>query len=184
MIRLAVAALLALSTATAAVADVWTAIPSTSEIRFRVSALGGQQTGRFGDWTASIDFEPGRPQDAEVDLTIKAASLVMDNRSLNGMARGDGFLDADDHAEIRFRLTSLTPTGAAHYQAAGQVTVKGRTRTVRFPVDLRITGDTAQMTGGFSLRRADFGIGTSGPWNALTGRDVRVDVTLNARRQP
>ena len=157
MIRLAVAALLALSTATAAVADVWTAIPSTSEIRFRVSALGGQQTGRFGDWTASIDFEPGRPQDAEVDLTIKAASLVMDNRSLNGMA---------------------------HYQAAGQVTVKGRTRTVRFPVDLRITGDTAQMTGGFSLRRADFGIGTSGPWNALTGREVRVDVTLNARRAP
>ena len=116
MIRLAVAALLALSTATAAVADVWTAIPSTSEIRFRVS--------------------------------------------------------------------SLTPTGAAHYQAAGQVTVKGRTRTVRFPVDLRITGDTAQMTGGFSLRRADFGIGTSGPWNALTGREVRVDVTLNARRAP
>lgn len=184
MRRLAVAALLALATASSALADVWMAAPATSEIRFRVSAFGGEQRGRFQDWTATIDFEPSRPSAARVSLTVKSASLAMDNRSLSRMATGADFLDAARHPDIVFRLTSLTPVSATRYDAVAEVTVKGRTRTVRFPADLRITGDTAQMTGGFSLERADFGIGTSGPWNALTGRQVRVDVTLNARRGP
>ena len=49
-------------------------------------------------------------------------------------------------------------------------------------VDLRVTGDRAHLTGAFVLNRADFGIGTSGPWNRLVGRQVTVRVALQAQR--
>jgi hypothetical protein len=59
--------------------------------------------------------------------------------------------------------------------------VKGRRRDIAFPVDLRVAGERAQLTGAFTLDRADFGIGTSGPWNRLVGRQVTVRVALQAR---
>lgn len=184
MRRAVVAALLALTAAGSALADTWVPIVSGSEIRFGVRAMGVQQTGRFRDWDASIEFEPDQPETANVSLTIDSASLRMDNGALQGMATGRDFLDTGRYPSIVFRLTSLSQINERRYQAVADVTVKGHTRSVRFPVDLRITGDTAQMTGGFSLRRSDFGIGTTGPWNALAGRDIRVDVSLNARRAP
>jgi hypothetical protein len=49
-------------------------------------------------------------------------------------------------------------------------------------VDLRVEGDRAQMTGGFDVDRAAFGIGTSGPWNRAVSRQVNVQVSLRARR--
>jgi polyisoprenoid-binding protein YceI len=60
--------------------------------------------------------------------------------------------------------------------------VRGVTREITFPVDLRVEGDRAQMTGGFDVDRAAFGIGTSGPWNRAVSRQVNVQVSLRARR--
>ena len=47
---------------------------------------------------------------------------------------------------------------------------------------VRVEGDRAQMTGGFDVDRAAFGIGTSGPWNRAVSRQVNVQVSLRARR--
>ena len=59
--------------------------------------------------------------------------------------------------------------------------MKGRTRATDFPLDLRVTGTRAQLAGAFMIDRADFGIGTSGPWNRLVGRQVTVRVAIQAR---
>ena len=97
-------------------------------------------------------------------------------------ATGPAFLDAARYPQIRFDLQSLQPVGGNRYTARATVTIKGVTRPVSFPVDLRLTGDRAHLTGAFALNRADFGIGTSGPWNRLVGRQVTVRVGLQAHR--
>ncbi len=95
-----------------------------------------------------------------------------------------GCLDAlaANHPTVRMQLRSLEPLGAARYTARADVTIKGRTRSITFPVDLSAEGDRAQMTGNLSLDRAAFGIGTSGPLNGLIARQVTVRVSLTARR--
>lgn len=96
-------------------------------------------------------------------------------------AIGPGFLDAARYPTIRVDLTSLESRGGDRYTARADITVKGRTRAVVFPLDLRISGDRAHLAGAVTLDRADFGIGTSGPWNSLVGRQVIVRVALQAR---
>ena len=167
----------------AARADIqpWAVVPSESSIAMRVGSPLGQRSGRFERWTGDIRFDPQAPEQAEVSIAVEAASLRMDDRALTRTAVGPSFLDTARHPRIVFQLRSLEPTGTQRFQARADITMKGVTRPVTFPTTLRSDGRTAQMTGGFSLDRAAFGIGTRGPWNGLIGRQVRVDVVLATR---
>lgn len=159
----------------------WSVDPAQSAITMRIRAAGLTQTGSFQDWSGDIRFDPTAPESARVAIEVRAASIRMRETALTNRAAGPDFLDVERFPAIRFRLTSLQPVSPGRFTARAQVTVKGRTREVVFPADLRVTGDTAQMTGGFALDRAAYDIGTQGPWNALIGRQVRVDVSMAVR---
>jgi len=160
----------------------WIAVPSQSSITMRVGSPLGSRTGRFERWAADVRFDPEAPESARVAVTVQSASLRMDNASLTGAALGPALLDSERFPDIRFRLRSLQRVNGERFTAEADVTVKGVTRPVRFPVTLRSAGAGVQMTGGFSLDRADYGIGTQGTWNRLIGRQVRVDISLATRR--
>jgi len=67
---------------------------------------------------------------------------------------------------------------AVHSFAHADVSIKDHTRAITFPVRLEVEGDTARISGDFSLDRADFDLGTSGPLNRLVGPRVQVRVAL------
>ncbi len=159
----------------------WVAMPSSSTITMQVGTPLGQRTGRFTRWTSDIRFDPERPETAHVAIEVETASLRMEDARLTTTAVGSGFLDSGRYPRIAFRLTRLEPAGENRFTAGADITIKGVTRPVTFPATLRSNGRGAQMTGGFSLDRAAFGIGTRGPWNGLIGRQVRVDVSLATR---
>jgi len=159
----------------------WTVVASESSIAMRVGSPLGQRSGRVERWSSDIRFDPAAPEQSQVSIDVDAGSLRMDDGALTRMAIGSAFLDTGQFPRIRFQLRTLAPLGAQRFQAQADITIKGVTRPVSFPVTLRTDGQTAQMTGGFSLDRAAFGIGTRGPWNGLIGRQVRVDVVLATR---
>ena len=159
----------------------WTVITERSSIAMSVTAFGAREVGHFDDWSGDIRFDPVSPEAARVEIDVRSASLRMTHGAATRRAIGPAFLDAGRYPSIRFRLTRLDRIGPDRFTARADVTVKGRSRPVVFPVDLRVDGGTAQMTGGFSLDRDAFDIGTRGPWNAVIGRQVRVDVSLATR---
>lgn len=167
---------------TAATPAPWAFERDGSRIELSVRAFGGSHTGVFEDWRGSADIDPAHPEASRASVTVEAASLKMSPAVATSRAVGPAFLDAARYPTIRFDLQTLEPLGGDHYTARAMVTMKGVTRPIAFPVDLRLTGDRAHLTGGFLLNRADFGIGTSGPWNRLVGRQVTVRVALQARR--
>ncbi|HYC75501.1 YceI family protein [Brevundimonas sp.] len=160
----------------------WVVIRDASTIEMTVRALGGSHHGRFEDWRGDIAFDPEAPGRTRATVVVQTASLRMRTAALTGRATGPAMLDAARHPVIRFELRSLDPLGGDRYSAHADITMKGRTRPVTFPLDLRVTGDRAHLTGAFTLDRTDFGIGTTGAWNRLVGRDVTVRVALQARR--
>lgn len=182
--RLLAALLLALLTPLLAGAapGPWTFEREASRIEMSVRAFGGWRTGRFEDWRGSAVLDRAHPETARATVTVQSASLRMSPSVATRRAIGPGFLDAARHPVIRFDLKSLEPLGGDRYTANADITMKGRTRAVAFPLDLRIDGDRAHLAGALTLDRADFGIGTSGPWNGLVGRQVTVRVALQARR--
>ena len=161
----------------------WVVIRDASTIEMTVRALGGSHHGRFEDWRGDIAFDPEAPDRTRATVVVQTASLRMGSGVLTRRATGPAMLDAASHPVIRFELRSLEPLGGDRYSARAEITMKGRTRPVSFPLDLRVTGDRAHLTGAFTLDRMDFGIGTTGAWNRLVGREVTVRVALQARRQ-
>jgi polyisoprenoid-binding protein YceI len=159
----------------------WEVVRSESTITMRVGSPLGARSGRFERWTGDIRFDPAAPASASVGIEVEASSLRMDDAALTRTALGPAFLDSAAHPRIAFRLRSLEGGSGDRFTARADITLRGVTRPVSFPVTLRTDGRTAQMTGGFSLDRAAFGIGTRGPWNGLIGRQVRVDVVLATR---
>jgi polyisoprenoid-binding protein YceI len=159
----------------------WIFDREASRIEMSVRALGATPTGEFEDWRGSLVPDPARLQDARGSVTVQAASLKMSPALAASRAIGPSFLDAARYPTIRLDLKSLEPLGGSRYTARADITVKGRTKAIAFPLDLRISGERAHLAGALTLDRADFGIGTSGPWNGLVGRQVIVRVTLQAR---
>lgn len=161
----------------------WTVVREASTIEMSVRAFGGSHRGRFEDWRGDIVFDPAAPSRTRATVVVQTGSLKMSPAAVTGRAIGPSFLDARRYPTIRFELQSLDALGGDRYSAHADVTMKGRTRPVTFPVDLRVAGDRAHLTGAFTLDRTDFGIGTTGAWNRMVGREVTVRVALQARRQ-
>lgn len=159
----------------------WTFDKPGSTIELNLSALGQTRRGRFSDWSGSIVFDPSALSRTRASVTVQAASLRLSPSMGTDRAIGPDFLDAARHPTIRFELTGVTPIGGDRYTAQADVTMKGRTRPVSFPVDLSTSGSTARLTGAFTINRADFGIG-SGPWNSMVGRQATVRFNLLARQ--
>lgn len=160
----------------------WSLIKSDSSLSMEVRAFGSAQRGRFEDWRGDITFDPERPEATRADVVVRTASLRMTTNAATQAAQGRDFLDAASHPTVRLQLRSLEALGGARYTARAQVTIKGRSQPVSFPVELRVDGDRARMTGALVLDRTAFSIGTNGPLNSLIARQVTVRVSLAARR--
>ena len=160
----------------------WVVMREASTIELTVRALGGSHRGLFDDWRGDIVFDPAAPERTRATVLVQAASLRMRSSALTRRARSASLLDTARHPVVRFELGSLRPLGGGRHTARAEVTIKGRTRPVSFPVDLRVTGDRAHLAGAFTLDRTEFGIGTTGAWNRILGREVTVRVSLQARR--
>lgn len=161
----------------------WTVVRGESTLALEVRAFGSAQRGRFEDWRGDLTFDPARPADTRADVTVQTASLRMATGAATRQALTRDFLDAERYPTVRLQLRSLEPAGGVRHTARADVTIRGRTRPVSFPVDVRVEGGQARMTGAIVIERADFGIGTSGPWNGLIARQVTVRVALTARRE-
>lgn len=160
----------------------WIMVREASTIEMSVRAFGGSHRGRFEDWRGDFVFDPDSPTRTRATVVVQTGSLKMTPAAVTRRAVGPAFLDVARHPTIRFELQSLEAIGGDRYSARARITMKGRTRPVTFPVDLRVTGDRAHLTGAFTLDRTGFGIGTSGAWNRMVGREVTVRVALQARR--
>ena len=159
----------------------WSVLRDESNITLSVRAVGVTQTGRFSRWASSeIAFDPLAPERAQATIDVQAASLTMQQAALTRHALGPSFLDAENHPLIRFRLVSVRPDREGRFIARADISIRGQTRPVSFPVNWTPSGGTERMTGGFTIDRRAFGVGTGG-WDGWIGRDVRVDVSLALR---
>ena len=72
-----------------------------------------------------------------------------------------------------------TGLGPGRFEVAGQLAIKGVTRELLVPVQLRQAGAVSTASGSFTLKRLQFGIG-DGDWNdpSLVADEVLVRFRL------
>lgn len=108
---------------------------------------------------ASIEMKEGKLQAiSSLSLRIPAKSIkstkgrIMDNKTYEA-------LKAEDHPNIRFKLTASQIKDNNQLIATGQLAIAGSTKTVSFPVMMkRGIDDSITFSGSYSLLMSDYGM--------------------------
>lgn len=143
-------------------------IAEKSSITFTVRQMGVPMEGRFKRFTASMTLDTTRLDKARGSLEIDLSSIDTGLAEADQEVQGKAWFHVAVHPKAIFVLKSISANGSGLYQATGQLTIKGQTREMNFPLRLSPQG---MLTGSVAMKRSDFMIG-EGVW-------AKFDVVAN-----
>jgi len=150
------------------------------QLQVTVQQMGSSVQGSFADWTADITYDEtgdasGKHGSVEVTIAIESLSLG----SVTKQAMGPDYFNVSSFPTAQFSA-DLIKTDQGHV-ARGTLTIRDQSVPVEMPFDLVIEGDTATVSGGLSVDRREFDIGTgmTDPNSLGFGVDIKVDLTAS-----
>ncbi len=171
---------LCLAAAGAAAAD-WRMLADDSRLEFVVAYSGQPAPGVFRRFATELQFDPARPADGRLRVTVATLSADLDSADINEAIAAPEWFDFAHFAAAHFDSETIAADDDGGFVATGRLRLKGIERAIVVPFAWTQAGDRAVMRGELVLRRSWFGIGT-GEWAAtdIIGDDVRVrfDVAL------
>ncbi|MEO0427099.1 MAG: YceI family protein [Pseudomonadota bacterium] len=181
-----VAGMLALAAAPAA-AEPYVLDKSHTVISFQVDHLGFSTVhGVFRDIEADITFDPEAVENTQVSFVVQAGSIDTFWAKRDEHLRNADFFDVENHPEISFVSTSVTPTGGDTAKVEGELTMLGQTQPVTFEAKLNKLGPSPfnpnQQIAGFTVTgeidRTAFGMDYAAPAVSAV-IPVRVDLEMS-----
>jgi len=164
-------------------ADAYRFDPGHTVASFRCGPLGfGWQAGRVSGAQGAVVFDPDRPADSKVEVSLDMSTLHMDWRASDSQVRGPEFLDVTHFPTAEFKSRRITLTGDGTAEVTGDMTLHGVTREVTLTAIIR-RPSTPGARLGFSahgrIRRSDFGIDGMTPFLNDT-----IDLRIEAEAAP
>jgi polyisoprenoid-binding protein YceI len=169
--------------AQASAADSYVIDPVHSSVQWKVQHMGaGHVWGRFTDFSGTLRLDGSAPEQSAVELTVKSASVLTDNEKRDQHLRSPDFFNARQFPVITFKSSAVKPTGPNSAEVAGELTLKGVTRTVTARATRTgAQGDLVGLEATLTLQRSDFGMGF-GVGQGL-GDEVQLLISVEAKRQ-
>jgi polyisoprenoid-binding protein YceI len=145
--------------------------------------------GHFKNIGGTLEFDPGRPEDAWAEVSIAADTLWSGEPERDDHLRSEDFLHVERHPAISFRSTRVEPVARNEYRVTGELAIRGTARSVT--LDVRYLGQCRSpfddtrigFTATTRINRHDFGVS----WNAdlqdggvVVGDDVLISVDVEA----
>lgn len=153
-------------------AGTYTLDKAHASLLFRVSHMGYSMfTAQFSDFDAKLEFNPARPEAAQLTATIDATSINTDfpwpeKVDFDAQLQNKKWLHTTKYPTITYRSTGIEVTGDNTFLVHGELTIRGITKPVAMHVTFNggypgmALDPNARI--GFSahgtLQRSDFGI--------------------------
>jgi polyisoprenoid-binding protein YceI len=173
-------------------AETYNADPAHSEVIFSVRHMTVTRvTGRFNEFTATINGDAAKPETATVEFTIKTASIDTREAGRDKHLKSADFFDVEKFPEITFKSSKITAKGQNKYDVAGTLTMHGVAKEVTLPVTM--AGPVKDPRGnekfGFevstTLNRKDYGVSWNRALDAggvVVSDEVQVAINLEAAK--
>ncbi len=172
---------LAFSTIAAASEAMVAVPPSTITVTFTQENVPVDAS--FKKFTAMIDYEPAHPLDGRANFTIDIASFDLGSPEYNKEILKPEWFDAGHFPSATFQSTSLKATSPTQLIASGNLTIKGKTVPVTFPVTIKDDGKSRVYDGTLQIKRNDFAIG-QGEWKDTDVLADQVTIKVHAVAAP
>jgi polyisoprenoid-binding protein YceI len=146
--------------------------------------------GSFKDFTIVLKSAKDDFSDAEVQSTIKVASLSTDNAMRDGHLKSDDFFNAEKFPEINFKSTSFEKLSDNKYKISGDLTIRDVTKRVTFDAILSGTlktdrGMLAAWKATTTINRFDYNLKWSKTLETgglIVGQDVIITLNLELNK--
>jgi polyisoprenoid-binding protein YceI len=148
---------------TAHAAEYGTLVPAQSQVTFTSKQMNVPVDGKFGKFSAVLNFDPAKPATAKAQIDIDLTSIDVGSPEANSEVSGKGWFDVKAYPTARFISSSVTSLGGGRYEAHGQLSLKGKTRDATIAFTFSTNGNTGVFDGTLTLMRTQFGIG-DGAW--------------------
>jgi polyisoprenoid-binding protein YceI len=152
-----------------------------TQILFFVNHLGfSMSQGEFLDYDGFFMLDRNNLENSSIDVTIKTASVDMDDEKWDASMRGENFFKVERFPEMTFKSTAVELTGNQTADVTGDLTILG----IAKPVTLSVTHNKSDVNpfskkfiAGFSasatINRSDWGMSY-----ALPGVGDEVEIRL------
>ena len=154
-------------------------LPAQSEISFVSKQMGVPVEGRFKQFSASVTFDPKKPEAARIGLTIQTGSASFGAAETDAEVPKAAWFNVGKFPTASFQSSAVKALGGGKFEVRGALTVKGASQDVVVPVSVSQAGAASTATGSFTIKRLDFKIG-DGEWadTSMVANDVLVKFTL------
>lgn len=150
---------------------------------FKINHLGFSTfIGRFGDFDASLDFDPENIENSSLEVIVNTASIDVNLPEFEEELRGSSWFDVENFPQAVFRTTSFVEAvDEDTFVFAGDLTLLGNTAPLTLVVNFHGGGRnflTRRYTLGFSanstFKRSDFGLSNMVSFGI--GDDIELEV--------
>ena len=148
---------------------------SASAVGFTISAsmlFKMKRNGSFNDFTGSLSFDPARPSDTHMDLTVFTASVDMKNAEQDHLLKSSDFFDVDHFPTMHFVSATTTAKADGSFDMTGDMTIRGVTKRMTIPVRMRrdsagVNSSNPVFESNFQIDRTEFGLNGVPKWGGL-----------------
>jgi polyisoprenoid-binding protein YceI len=160
-------------------------------VGFQVRHIYTNVSGKFTDFTGTIQVDRAKPESSTVDFTIQATSIDTSEPRRDQHLRSADFFDVANNPTITFKSTSIKANGKDSWLVTGDFTMHGVTKSVVLPVTLLGEGkdpfgnEKMGLETGLTINRKDYGL----TWNkaletggVLVGEEVKVQIAIEANK--
>ncbi len=158
-----------------------------SSVGFTISHMTiSEVTGSFPEYTSTIVWDEKNLAAAKIEVTLPLKSIDTKNKDRDAHLQKEDFFDVAKFPEIKVVLKSVKLKAGTTYDATADITIRGTTKTVAFP--LTVTGELLNpmykvtvrgFAGSFKISRKDFKVGDTFP-AAMVGDEVNVKFAVEA----
>lgn len=169
-------------TADGAAAGAWTLDPAASRIEFHSKSMWGMAKvhGVFGTVSGSGTVAADGTVTGRV--VVDAASVDSKVQKRDDHLRSKDFFHVDEHPEITFAVTGITPQGGDTVEVRGTLTARGHDEAVTFTATLSdASAEAVTLAGELAVDRSRFGM-TWSPMKMATMHN-RIVVSLRFRKE-
>lgn len=183
---------LVLSTAAMIAQTTWKSDKAHSRVNFSVThMLVAEVTGRFTDFDATVVASKDDFSDAQIEATIKTASLNTDNDRRDAHVKSDDFLNVEKFPEIKFKSSKVEKGDNGYLKITGTLTIRDSTKSVL--LDAKYNGQVKMANGvkaglkaTVTINRFEFGVN----WNRaletgglIASKEVSITLLLELNQQ-
>ena len=168
--------------------DVYTFDPNHSTIGFKVRHLFSDVSGRFNEFSGSVDLDSAKPENSVVEATIQTKSIDTANTKRDAHLKSADFFNVEKNPTLTFKSKKIVVTGEKTATVTGDLSLNGVTKEV--PLTVTFLGKGKGMTGkdvtGWSatteLDRTEFGL----KWDKViegtqvVSNTVKVEIQIEA----